>query len=57
MTRIRQQRSATGAMDAGLVLSVVAALVPFIDRATGNVLAEHSSPATRATRRRASTPP
>ena len=41
MSKIRRQNSALGAMYAGLALTVVAAVVPFIDRATGNVLGGH----------------
>ena len=41
MTETRRQQSAIGAMYAGLALTVVAAVVPFVDRATGNMLAEH----------------
>ena len=41
MSTIRRQQSAIGAMYAGLGLTVVAAIVPFIDRATGNVLTKH----------------
>ena len=42
MTKIRRQQSAIVAMYAGLGFTVFAAIVPFIDRATGpNVLAGH----------------
>ena len=41
MSKVRQQNSAIGAMYAGLALTVVATVVPFIDRATGNVLGGH----------------
>ncbi|WP_433353312.1 hypothetical protein ACQP25_08275 [Microtetraspora malaysiensis] len=41
MTKTRRKQSAVGAMYAGLGLTVVAMIVPWIDRATGNVLAGH----------------
>ncbi|WP_432972006.1 hypothetical protein [Dactylosporangium sp. CA-233914] len=41
MTKTRHGRSAIGAMYAGLGLTVVAMIVPYVDRATGNVLAGH----------------
>jgi hypothetical protein len=41
MTKTRHEQSAIGAMYAGLGLTVVAMLVPYIDRATGNMLADH----------------
>lgn len=36
-----QQRPALGAMYAGLALTVAATIAPYVDRATGNVLADH----------------
>jgi hypothetical protein len=41
MTTTQQQRPALGAMYAGLVLTVVAMIAPYVDRAEGNVLAGH----------------
>ncbi|GLW96074.1 hypothetical protein [Microtetraspora sp. NBRC 16547] len=41
MTKTRRKQSAVGAMYAGLGLTVVAMIVPWIDLATGNVLAGH----------------
>ncbi|MFF4772970.1 hypothetical protein ACFY05_08955 [Microtetraspora fusca] len=41
MTKTRHGRSAIGAMYAGLGLTVVAVVVPWIDLSTGNVLAGH----------------
>jgi hypothetical protein len=41
MTTAHQERSATGAMYAGLGLTVIAMAVPFADHATANVLADH----------------
>ncbi|MFF3664317.1 hypothetical protein [Microtetraspora malaysiensis] len=41
MTKTRRKQSAVGAMYAGLGLTVVATIVPWIDRATGGVLAGH----------------
>ncbi|MEV0967356.1 hypothetical protein [Microtetraspora glauca] len=41
MTKTRHAQSAIGAMYAGLGLTVVAMIVPWIDLATGNVLAGH----------------
>jgi hypothetical protein len=41
MTKTRHEQSAIGAMYAGLGLTVVAMIVPYIDRATGKVLANH----------------
>jgi hypothetical protein len=40
-TTTRLQRPAVGAMYAGLGLTVVAMIVPYVDHATGNVLAGH----------------
>jgi hypothetical protein len=41
MTMTNHQRSAIGVLGAGLVLSVVATVVAYVDRATANVLADH----------------
>lgn len=41
MTTAYRERSAIGTMYAGLALTVVATAVPFVDRATSNVLADH----------------
>lgn len=41
MTTTHHDRSAIGAMYAGLVLTVVAMIVPYVDHATTNVLAAH----------------
>ncbi len=41
MTKTRHAPAAIGAMYAGLALTVVAAIVPYIDRANGNMLAGH----------------
>ena len=41
MTTTQQQRPALGAMYAGLALTVVAMVAPYVDRARGNVLADH----------------
>lgn len=40
-TRARSPRGALAAMYAGLVLTVVATVAPYVDRATGQVLADH----------------
>ena len=40
-TPLKHQRSASAAMYAGLALTVVAMIVPYIDHATANVLASH----------------
>ena len=41
MTTAHHERSAIGAMYVGLGLTVVAMIVPYVDHATGNVLASH----------------
>jgi hypothetical protein len=41
MTRTRHEQSAIGAMYAGLGLTVVAMIAPYVDRANGNMLAGH----------------
>jgi hypothetical protein len=41
MTKTRHEQSAVGAMYTGLGLTVVAMIVPYIDLATGNMLAGH----------------
>jgi hypothetical protein len=41
MSKTRHEHSAIGAMYAGLALTVVAMIVPYVDLATGNVLAGH----------------
>ena len=41
MTTARHERSAIGAMYAGLGLAVVALIVPYVDHATANTLAGH----------------
>ena len=41
MTAGHHERSAIGAMYAGLALTVAAMLVPYVDHATGNMLASH----------------
>ena len=41
MTAAHHERSAIGAMCAGLALTVAAMLVPYVDHATGNMLASH----------------
>ena len=41
MTTTHRERSAIGAMYAGLGLTIVAMVVPYIDHATANVLADH----------------
>ena len=41
MTTAHHERPAIGAMYAGLGLTVVAMIVPYVDHATGNVLASH----------------
>ena len=41
MTTAHRERSALGAMYAGLVLAVVALIVPYVDHATANMLAGH----------------
>ena len=41
MASTRPDKATTGVMYAGLALSAIAALVPLLDRATGNLLAEH----------------
>ncbi|GAA3509566.1 hypothetical protein [Georgenia daeguensis] len=40
-SKTRPERAALGAMYVGLALTVVAAITPYIDRATGNLLATH----------------
>jgi hypothetical protein len=39
--RVEHQRSASAAMYVGAALTVVAMIVPFVDHATANVLADH----------------
>jgi cytochrome bd-type quinol oxidase subunit 2 len=41
MTMTLHHRPATRALYAGLALTVIALIVPFVDHATGNVLADH----------------
>lgn len=41
MTTPRQQQTAIQAMCVGLLLTVAATIAPYVDRATGNVLADH----------------
>lgn len=41
MTTTHHERSAIGAMYAGLGLTLVAIIVPYVDHATANVLADH----------------
>jgi hypothetical protein len=41
MTPTRHERSAIRAMYAGLALTVIATIVPYLDHATGNILAAH----------------
>jgi hypothetical protein len=41
LTTAQAERRAIGALYTGLVLTVLATIVPFIDRATANVLADH----------------
>jgi hypothetical protein len=41
MTTAHDERSAIGAMYAGLALTVVAMIVAYVDHATANVLAGH----------------
>lgn len=41
MTTTRHRRAATAAMVAGLALTAAAAIIPHVDRATADVLADH----------------
>jgi hypothetical protein len=41
MTTTRHERSAIGAMYAGLGLTVITTIVPYLDHVTGNMLADH----------------
>lgn len=41
MTTTHHQRPAIGAMYAGLGLTVIAVIIPYVDHATANVLADH----------------